>query len=143
MKLGVKAQYAVIAMVDMANQEKETAMPTSLGTIAERQNLPLPYLEQLFARLRKAGLVSSMRGASGGYTLAVSAQDIRILDIIQAVDEAVRATRCDGHNKVGCMTKGAKCLTHDLWDELGMVMKNFLKQVTLADVCTNRIAFKR
>src|SRR5208283_2317978 len=136
MRLGTKARYAVMAMVDIAGQGRQE--PISLTTIAERQGLPLPYLEQLFGRLRKAGLVSSVRGASGGYILGVPADDIRILDIIMAVDGPMRATRCEGEGASGCSIKGVKCLTHDLWDELGAVVQIFLRRITLADVCDKR-----
>jgi Rrf2 family iron-sulfur cluster assembly transcriptional regulator len=137
MRLGTKGRYAVVAMVDIALHGRQ--QPISLTTIAERQSLPLPYLEQLFGRLRKAGLVSSVRGASGGYILACPPEDIRVLDIIIAVDGPMRATRCEGEGGSGCSVKGIKCLTHDLWDELGAVVQIFLRRITLADVCEKRV----
>lgn len=137
MRLSTKARYAVTAMVDVALEE--ATGPVSLGAISDRQELPLPYLEQLFAKLRKAGLVTSSRGAAGGYMLARKPEDMRILDIITAVDMPMKATRCKNESPIGCQTTGQRCLTHDLWDELGAVIQVFLTRVTLADVCNKRI----
>jgi Rrf2 family iron-sulfur cluster assembly transcriptional regulator len=138
MRLSTKARYAVTAMVDMALEGR--AGPVSLAAIADRQELPLPYLEQLFAKLRKAGLVISSRGSTGGYVLAHSAKDLRILDIIIAVDRPLKATQCKDMSAVGCRSTGQRCLTHDLWDELGAVVHLFLGQISLADVCEKRVA---
>jgi Rrf2 family iron-sulfur cluster assembly transcriptional regulator len=138
MRLSTKARYAVTAMVDVALEE--AAGPVSLGTISTRQELPLAYLEQLFGKLRKAGLVKSSRGSTGGYVLVHKAEDVRILDIIAAVDTPMKATRCEHESKTGCRTTGKRCLTHDLWDELGAVVQLFLTRVTLADVCEKRIS---
>jgi len=137
MRLSTKARYAVMAMVDIAKYTQN--VPTSLTAIAERQQLPLAYLEQLFVKLRKAGLVNSSRGASGGYMLARLDSDIRILDIITAVDKPLKAVRCDNQSSRGCQAHGQRCLTHDLWEELGMVVHLFLSRVTLADVCAKRV----
>lgn len=137
MRLSTKARYAVTAMVDVALEE--VAGPVSLATIAERQELPLAYLEQLFGKLRKAGLVKSCRGSTGGYTLAYLAKDMRILDIIAAVDTPLKATQCESASSNGCRTTGGRCLTHDLWDELGAVVQLFLTRITLEDVCEKRI----
>lgn len=138
MRLSTKARYAVTAMVDVAL--KETSGPVSLAMIAERQELPLAYLEQLFGKLRKAGLVKSSRGSGGGYVLAHKANEVSILDIITAVDKPIKATRCERESSTGCRATGEPCLTHDLWDELGTVIRLFLMRVTLADVCEKRIA---
>lgn len=138
MRLSTKARYAVTAMVDVALEEGSG--PVSLAAISDRQELPLAYLEQLFGKLRKAGLVRSSRGALGGYMLAHKTSDVRIIDIIAAVDTPLKATRCDHESKVGCRITGEQCLTHDLWDELGAVVQLFLARVTLADVCEKRIA---
>jgi len=126
-----------MAMVDLAFAENEN--PISLSSVAERQGLPLPYLEQLFAKLRKAGLITSIRGAMGGYRLAHSAENIRIFDIITAVDRPLKATRCDHATARGCQMNGKRCMTHDLWEELGHVVQLFLKRVTLADIRENRV----
>jgi len=137
-RFSTKARYAVTAMVDLALEE--AAGPVSLGAISDRQELPLAYLEQLFAKLRKAGLVTSSRGATGGYVLAHKPEVMRILDIITAVDTPMKATRCEKESPTGCQTTGQRCLTHDLWDELGAVVQGYLARVTLADVCNKRIA---
>ena len=137
MRLSTKARYAVTAMVDVALEE--AAGPVSLAAIADRQELPLAYLEQLFGKLRKAGLVKSSRGSAGGYMLAHKAGNVRILDIIAAVDTPIKATRCEHESSMGCRMTGEQCLTHDLWDELGAVIELFLMRVTLADVCEKRI----
>lgn len=138
MRLSTKARYAVMAMVDVALEE--ASGPVSLATIAARQELPLAYLEQLFGKLRKAELVSSNRGSNGGYVLAHKPEDISILNIISAVDTPLKATRCDHDSTIGCRTTGERCLTHDLWDELGAVVHLFLARISLADVCEKRIA---
>jgi Rrf2 family iron-sulfur cluster assembly transcriptional regulator len=137
MRLSTKARYAVTAMVDVALEE--ATGPVSLAAIADRQELPLAYLEQLFGKLRKAGLVKSSRGPAGGYMLAHKAGNVRILDIIGAVDIPIKATRCEHESSMGCRMTGEQCLTHDLWDELGAVIELFLMRVTLADVCEKRI----
>jgi Rrf2 family iron-sulfur cluster assembly transcriptional regulator len=138
MRLSTKARYAVTAMVDVALEE--ASGPVSLATIAARQELPLAYLEQLFGKLRKAGLVKSSRGSTGGYALAHKSEDISILDIISAVDTPLKATRCEHESSIGCRATGEQCLTHDLWDELGAVVQLFLARITLADVCEKRIS---
>jgi Rrf2 family iron-sulfur cluster assembly transcriptional regulator len=137
LRLSTKARYAVMAMVDLALAESNA--PVSLSSIAERQGLPLPYLEQLFAKLRKAGLISSIRGATGGYRLAHPAENVRVFDIITAVDHPLKATRCDHTIARGCQGDGKRCTTHDLWEELGHVVQLFLKRVTLADIRENRV----
>lgn len=137
MKVSTKARYAVMAMVDLANHGHTCHV--SLSEIAARQELPLPYLEQLFNKLKKTGIVKSTRGSNGGYLLNYPAEDIRILDVIQAVDKPVRTTRCESHSAKGCQSKGMRCLTHDLWEELGTVIHLFLTKVTLADVCERRV----
>lgn len=134
MKLSTKARYAVMAMTDLVTQTGEQGA-CSLSFISERQGLPLPYLEQIFLKLRKQGLVTSIRGAAGGYILARPAENVRIYDIISAVDLPLKATRCANNSATGCQQKGARCLTHDLWEGLGFVVENYLKQITLADVC--------
>ncbi len=138
MKLSSKARYAVMAMTDLANQSINDVVAVSLNKIAERQHLPLPYLEQLFLSLKKAGLVLSTRGSQGGYQLAKLPQDIYIQDIILAVDQNLKATRCE-HKSQGCQPHGAKCMTHDLWDELTIVMETFLSKITLQHVITNSV----
>lgn len=142
MRLSTKGRYAVMAMADLARRESERAV--SLAEIAVRQEISLSYLEQLFARLRRKGLVRSSRGPGGGYRLARSAEDTNIADIVLAVDEPLRATRCGGQgSRKGCMLKGERCLTHDLWEQMGQKIHDYLESVTLADVVSGRLAAGR
>lgn len=136
MKLGTKGRYAVMAMVDLALQEGEG--PTALADIAERQRISLSYLEQLFAKLRRSGIVRSHRGPGGGYVLARPANETAVADIILAVDEPVRTTMCKEGDLLGCRGQASRCLTHDLWEELGEHIRAFLESVTLADVTARR-----
>jgi len=111
MRLSTKGRYAVMAMVDLA--QHSGGDPVSLAEIAERQEISLSYLEQLFAMLRKGGLVKSVRGPGGGYLLAHDRAETRIADIILAVDEPIRATRCTPGAPVGCRGNPTRCSTHD------------------------------
>ena len=126
MKLTSKGRYAVTAMLDLALHADEG--PVTLAGISERQGISLSYLEQLFTRLRKRGLVSSTRGPGGGYTLSRSAHEIAVADVVTAVDESVDATRCGGR---GDCQGGKRCLTHDLWTELSEEIYAFLSDITL------------
>ena len=137
MKLSTKGSYAVMAMVDLTSRNE--GRPVALAEIAERQEISLSYLEQLFARLRKGGLVKSVRGPGGGYMLAHSPEQTRISDIILAVDEPIRAIRCTPGAPAGCHSNKGRCLTHELWEELGHQIQMYLSSVSLADVCAKRI----
>ena len=146
MQLSTRGRYAVMAMVDLATRQAIGCEcgPVCLAEIAAGQQLSLSYLEQLFGKLRRAGLVASARGPGGGYRLARDSDRITIADIVAAVDEPIHATRChDGSG--GCMAApaagnvGERCQTHDLWDELGRQIGLFLAGVTLADVVTGRV----
>ena len=137
MKLGAKARYAVMAMVDLARHSN--GAPVCLADIAERQEISLPYLEQLFAKLRRNGLVKSVRGPGGGYLLAHHRDDTRIADIISAVDESIHAVRCSPGGAAGCRFDRSRCLTHDLWEELSNQIHLYLSSVSLGDVCERRI----
>jgi Rrf2 family transcriptional regulator, iron-sulfur cluster assembly transcription factor len=137
MRLSTKGRYAVMAMVDLAQYSEGN--PVSLAEIADRQEISLSYLEQLFAMLRKNGLVKSVRGPGGGYLLAHDRSETRISDIILAVDEPIRATRCTPGAPVGCRGNRTRCLTHDLWEELGNQIHLYLNSVSLADVCEHRV----
>src|SRR4029453_14664538 len=130
MRLSTKGRYAVMAMADLARREGEAARAVALADIAARQEISLSYLEQLFARLRRKGLVKSARGPGGGYRLARAAGDTTIAEIVHAVDEPLRATRCDEAGK-GCMIRGERCLTHDLWEDLGHRIEDYLASVSL------------
>ena len=137
MKLSTKGRYAVMAMVDVACQGN--GKPVSLADIAARQEISQSYLEQLFGKLRKGGLVKSVRGPGGGYVLAQPADSLRVADIILAVDEPMRATRCRAGSPAGCHSHKGRCLTHDLWEELGNQIYLYLSSVTLGDVAGKRI----
>jgi Rrf2 family iron-sulfur cluster assembly transcriptional regulator len=136
-KLSTKGRYAVMAMVDLARHAQ--TKPVSLSDIATRQEISLSYLEQLFARLRRAELVKSVRGPGGGYRLARSSSETRVSEIILAVDEPIKATRCTEMGATGCRADRSKCLTHDLWEELGNQIHIFLSSVTLSDVLERKI----
>ncbi len=143
MKLSTKGRYAVMAMADLARHSAcHGVVPgetQALAAIAERQEISLAYLEQLFAKLRRAGLVEGVRGPGGGFRLAVPAVRLAIADIVRAVDEPMKATRCLAEHNDGCLKKSGRCITHDLWDELGAQIENFLSSVTLADVIEQRV----
>lgn len=130
MELNTKGRYAVMAMADLAKNQADTAVP--LSQIAERQQLSLSYLEQIFLRLRRAGLVESARGRSGGYRLGRAPGAIMVGEIMAAVEEETRMTRCmDGG--IGCLGE-ERCLTHNLWHALGGHIGAFLWKVSLAEV---------
>ncbi len=133
MRLTTKGRYAVTAMLDLAIHYH--AGPISLADISERQGISLSYLEQLFTRLRRQGLVASTRGPGGGYALSRPAEHIMVADVITAVDEKVDSTRCGGlsncHNH-------QRCLTHDLWTDLSDQIHKFLSGISLANLVENR-----
>lgn len=139
MKLSTKGRYAVMAMVDLAKTTSCGSEPVSLSDIAARQAISLSYLEQLLGKLRRNGLVKSVRGPGGGYLLSRSYEDIRISDIITAADEHLSATRCAAGSAEGCNADKSRCLTHDLWDELTNQIIMYLSSVSLADVCEKRV----
>lgn len=138
MMLTTKGRYAVMAMVDLANQCCEK--PVTLSDIAGRQEIALPYLEQIFAKLRRNGLVSSVRGPGGGYRLARTSQEIFVSDIIEAVEESIKMTRCEHRAASGCMGKKARCLTHDLWEGLGNQIYSYLRGISLKSICERQIS---
>ncbi len=137
MRLSTKGRYAVMAMADLASHSNGS--PVALADIAERQEISLSYLEQLFGKLRKGGLVKSVRGPGGGYLLARPAPQTRISDIILAVDEPIQTTRCSPGSPAGCHNHKGRCLTHDLWEELGNQIYLYLSSVSLGDVVERRI----
>ena len=129
MRLTTKSRYAVTAMLDIAYYDRGNQI--SLPEIAERQGISLSYLEQLFSRLKKSGLVESIKGPGGGYKLSKNANDIVISEVIKAVDESVETTACNG--KANCHNN-QQCLSHNLWEDLGAEINNFLSDVTLQQV---------
>jgi len=132
MILGTKARYAVMAMVELAGYEEGT--PVTLADLAEAQEITVPYLEQIFSKLKKHALVRSVRGPGGGYVLALPAADISIAEIIKAVDESMEMTRCKNQPDHGCMSTRTRCLTHNLWHGLEQQIYGYLQSVSLADV---------
>ena len=137
MILGTKARYAVMAMVELARHPE--LKPVTLAELAQAQEITIPYLEQLFSKLKKHELVRSVRGPGGGYVLALPAAQIWISDIIQAVEESIEMTRCKNNEHHGCMSMKARCLTHDLWHGLEQQIYNYLHSVSLADVCNRNV----
>ena len=132
MKLTTKGRYAVMAMADLPLYKDNG--PTSLTDISLRQNISLPYLEQIFSKLRDNNLVKSTRGAKGGYILEKPANEIKISNIISAVDEEVKMLNCKKDSKKGCNNKSTKCITHNLWDQLDQHINNFFEKVKLQDL---------
>jgi len=137
MKLSTKGRYAVMALADLACQSN--GQPVALADIAARQEISLSYLEQLFGKLRKGAQVKSVRGPGGGYLLARPAKDMRIADIVLAVDEPIKATLCRPNSSNGCRIDHSRCVTHDLWEELGNQIYLFLSTVSLEDVIEHRV----
>lgn len=129
MKLTTKGRYAVTAMLDLALHGQQG--PVSLAEISSRQEISLSYLEQLFSKLRKNGLVTSTRGPGGGYSVARGLSEVAVSEIIGAVNESVDATQCAG--KENCHSHG-RCLTHDLWEGLSLQIEEFLSSVSLQDM---------
>ena len=139
MNLTTKGRYAVMAMVDLAMYSNQA--PITLAEIAERQNITSNYLEQIFMKLRKKGLVQSVRGPGGGYMIAIDAADIKISDIVDAVDESIKMTRCNSGKSNGCMHGKVKCVTHNLWDGLSQHIFTYLNSISLQDLCRdNQVA---
>ena len=132
MKLTTKGRYAVMAMADLALFKDKG--PTSLTDISLRQNISLAYLEQIFMKLKYNNLVKSVRGAKGGYTLVHSPEEIKISNIISAVNEEVKMLNCKKDSKKGCNNKSTKCITHNLWDQLDQHINNFFERVKLQDL---------
>ena len=132
MKLTTKGRYAVMAMADLATNANMG--PISLTEISVRQNISAAYLEQIFIKLKNNKLVKSVRGASGGYILEKPASDIKLSNIIFAVDEEVKTLNCKKQSKRGCNNKSTKCITHNLWDQLDQHINSFFEKVKLQDL---------
>ncbi|MDX1949380.1 MAG: Rrf2 family transcriptional regulator [Rickettsiales bacterium] len=142
MLLTSKGRYAVMALVDIAMQVKQSdndfSKIISLADISERQNITIPYLEQIFSKLKNAGIVKSSRGPGGGYSLAKPANEIHISEIINAVDDKIKMVRCNSEENSGCLATKAKCATHDLWDNLENYVDGFFQKISLTDVIEKR-----
>ena len=141
MKLSSKGRYAVMAMADLA--KNHDPRPISLNEISLRQGISTLYLEQLFLKLKQNSLVNSTRGPSGGYALSKSPDQIKLSNIISAVDEEVQMLKCNKSSKKGCNGKSVKCITHSLWDELGEHINLFFEQKSLKDVLNIEKKFQR
>lgn len=133
MLLTTKARYATIAIIDMV--KLDSSAPVSLASISARQNLSLSFLEQIFSKLKKAGIVHAMKGPGGGYVLSKLPEQLNIADIIIAMEEPIKMTRCK--DKKGCVSKSTKCITHDLWSGLEKNIYNYLSSISLADIHKN------
>ena len=140
MKLTSKGRYAVMAMADLA--KNNVKKPTSLTEISLRQGISIAYLEQLFLKLRKNNLVQSVRGPSGGYLLSKNPEEIKLLSIIEAVDEKIKTVKCKKESKKGCNGKSIKCITHNLWDDLETHINKFFEDNTLNDILFREVRSK-
>ena len=136
MKLTTKGRYAVMAMADLALFQN--GKPVSLNDISLRQNISLSYLEQLFAKLKNGKLVKSVRGPSGGYVLDKNPKEIKLSNIIFAVDEKVKTLNCKKDSKKGCNGKSTKCITHNLWDDLEKHINGFFESKNLNDLVSKQ-----
>tara|TARA_B110001454_G_scaffold171115_1_gene161745 strand:+ start:265 stop:696 length:432 start_codon:yes stop_codon:yes gene_type:complete len=135
MKLNTRGRYAVMALADLANFDKEN--PVSLRDISLRQNISLVYLEQIFSKLKKNNIVKSIRGANGGYVLTKTPEQIKLSNIFSAVDEQVKTLQCKRESKKGCNGRLTKCITHYLWDDLEMHINDFFDRKNLGDLLKN------
>ena len=136
MKLSSKGRYAVMALADLAKFDPKE--PVSLRDISLRQGISLVYLEQLFLKLKKNKIVNSVRGNKGGYILNKKASEINISEVFLAVEEKVKTVGCEKHSKKGCNGKSAKCITHNLWDELEDYINNFFVKKKLSDLVNQK-----
>jgi Rrf2 family iron-sulfur cluster assembly transcriptional regulator len=134
MRLTTKGRFAVTAMIDIAMHG--TKGPVTLAGVSQRQKISLSYLEQLFGKLRRAGLVESVRGPGGGYRLARGADTVSVADVITAVDEPIDATKCGGREN--CKEDGQRCMTHELWSNLNAHIFAYLKSVDLAQLVASQ-----
>ena len=132
MKLSSKGRYAVMALTDLAKFDQKS--PVSLRDISLRQGISLVYLEQLFLKLKKNKIVVSVRGKKGGYILSKKPKEVKISEILFAVDEKIKTIGCEENSKQGCNGRSSKCITHDLWDELGKYINDFFKKKNLEDL---------
>ena len=137
MKLTSKGRYAVMALADIANFDKQN--PVSLRDISLRQNISLVYLEQIFSKLKKNNIVKSVRGTNGGYILTRDPGQIKLSNIFSAVDEKVKTLQCKRESKRGCNGRSTKCITHYLWDDLEMHINDFFDKKNLGDLLKNNL----
>jgi len=136
MMLTTKGRYAVMALLDIASEDPKKAV--KLSTISDRQGIALNYLEQIFLKLKRAGIVNSVRGPGGGYLLTADTASISIDQIIDAVEESIDMTRCAGRGK-GCMPKNLKCKAHDLWEGLSNKIRGYFQDISLKNVIDGKV----
>lgn len=137
MMLTTKSRYAVMAIIEVASSG--STRPVRLADISQRQTIPLNYLEQIFLKLKKAHIVKSVKGPGGGYCLTSTSELLNIIEIIDAVEENTKMTRCSVDK--ACRKNGAKCMTHDLWKGLGNQIRNYFSSISVADVMSGKIDF--
>jgi Rrf2 family iron-sulfur cluster assembly transcriptional regulator len=137
MMLTTKSRYAVMAIVEVASSQ--STRPIKLADISNKQTIPLNYLEQIFLKLKKANIVKSVKGPGGGYCLNVPSESLNIIEIIDAVEENTKMTRCSVDKS--CRKNGAKCMTHDLWKGLGNQIRSYFSSISVADVMAGEIDF--
>jgi Rrf2 family iron-sulfur cluster assembly transcriptional regulator len=137
MKLTTKGRYAVTAMLDLALYQRNGVV--TVADISQRQQISVAYLEQLFGRLRRFGLIESVRGPGGGYRLAKADAEIPLTQIVEAVNESISTTQCGGEPQNCCKGDGQQCLTHDLWEELGERIADFLGSISLGDLVARQL----
>jgi len=137
MKLTSKGRYAVMALADIANFDRQN--PVSLRDISLRQNISLVYLEQIFSKLKKNNIVKSTRGTNGGYILTRDPGQIKLSNIFSAVDEKVKTLQCKRESKRGCNGRSTKCITHYLWDDLEIHINDFFDKKNLGDLLKNNL----
>ena len=137
MKLNTRGRYAVMALADMANFNRQN--PVSLRDISLRQNISLVYLEQIFSKLKKSNIVKSIRGTNGGYILTKDPEKIKLSNIFLAVDEKVKTVQCKKESKKGCNGKLTKCITHNLWYDLEIYINDFFDKKNLGDLLKNNL----
>ena len=140
MKLTSKGRYAVMALADLA--KFNSTNPVSLRDISLRQNISLVFLEQIFSKLKKHNIVKSIRGANGGYILNKEPFEIKLANILSAVDEEVKTVQCKKESKKGCNNKTSKCITHNLWDELEIHINHFFEKKNLKDLINKPLECK-
>jgi Rrf2 family iron-sulfur cluster assembly transcriptional regulator len=140
MKLTSKGRYAVMALADLANFN--SVNPVSLRDISLRQGISLVFLEQIFAKLKKHNIVKSIRGTNGGYILNKQPAEIKLANILNAVDEEVKTVQCKKESKKGCNNKTSKCITHNLWDELEIHINHFFEKKNLKDLINKPLECK-
>lgn len=128
-----------MAVLEMASMIE--IQPVRLSDLAEKQNIPLKYLEQIFVRLKRAGIVRSSRGPGGGYLLNSQTERLSVADVIDAVEENIKMTRCASNGVIGCMPQGKKCATHDLWHGLELNIRKYLSEISLLEIASGKAEY--